>query len=57
MNSQNPIPLLGELVKVLNLIVKNQGLETTSYRSKPKVRKTRPIHALSEIWMEKTSVI
>ena len=41
----------------MNLIVKYQGLEIASYRSKPKVRKTRPIHAHSKIWMEKNSVV
>lgn len=53
-NTQNPMPLLGEIVKALNLIVKNQGLEAASYWSKPKARKTRPIHAPSKIWVEKT---
>lgn len=55
MNSQNHMPLLGELVKALNLIVKNQGFKTASSRSKPKSRKTRPIHTPTKIWVEKTS--
>lgn len=54
-NSQNPMPHLSELVKALNLVVKSQGLETSSYRSKPKSWKTRPIYAPTKIWVLKTS--
>ena len=57
MNSQNPMLLLGELVKALSLIVKNLGFKTASSRSKPKSRKTRPIHTLTKIWVEKTSKV
>lgn len=53
--SQNPLPRPGELVKALNLIVKYQGFETASHRSKPTFRKTRHISNLSKIWVEKTS--
>ena len=54
-NSQNPMPLLGELVKALNLIVKGQDFKIATSRSKAKSRKTRPIHTPTKIWVEKTS--